>query len=50
MTDILSYSNKGGDLQTIAMTIAKRLVASGVVIVGQITLTEVIKKIIKKFS
>jgi hypothetical protein len=50
ITDILSYSTNGGDLQTVAMTIAKRLVASGVVIVGRITLTEVIEKIIKKFS
>jgi hypothetical protein len=47
--DILSASN-GGDLQTTAMTIAKRLVASGVVVVGQVVLTQLIKKIIKKFS
>ena len=47
--DILSASN-GGDLQTTAMTIAKRLVASGVVVIGQVALTQLIKKIIKKFS
>jgi hypothetical protein len=47
--DILSASN-GGDLQTTAMTIAKRLVASGVVVVGQVALTQFIKKMIKKFS
>jgi len=32
------------------MRIAKRLVASGVVVVGQIALTETIKKILKKFE
>ena len=47
--DILSASN-GGDLQTTAMTIAKRLVASGVVVVGQVALTQFIKKMIKKFT
>jgi hypothetical protein len=47
--DILSASTDG-DLQTTAMTIAKRLVASGVVVVGQVVLTQLIKKIIKKFS
>ena len=48
--DIQSLVTSDVDAQTIAMTVAKRLVASGVVTVGQITLTEVIKKIIKKFS
>ena len=47
--DILSASTDG-DLQTTAMTIAKRLVASGVVVVGQVALTQFIKKMIKKFS
>jgi hypothetical protein len=47
--DILSAST-GGDLQTTAMTIAKRLVASGVVVVSQVALTEFIKKVLKKFS
>jgi hypothetical protein len=31
-------------------TIAKRLIASGVVIVSQVFLSETIKKLIKKFS
>ena len=48
--DIQSAIVDGGDLQTTAMTIAKRLVASGVVLVGQIALTETIKKILKKFD
>jgi hypothetical protein len=47
--DILSAS-AGGDLQTIAMTTAKRLVASGVVVISQVALTDFIKKVLKKFS
>jgi hypothetical protein len=50
ITDIQSAITEGADLQTTAMTIAKRLVASGVVIVGQIALTDTIKKILKKFQ
>jgi hypothetical protein len=50
ITDIQSAFMEGADLQTTAMTIAKRLVASGVVIVGQIALTDTIKKILKKFQ
>ena len=50
ITDIQSAVVDGGDLQTVAMTIAKRLIASGVVLVGQIALTETIKKILKKFN
>lgn len=49
ITDVQSAVD-GGDLQTIAMTIAKRLVASGVVLVGQIALTDTIKKILKKLD
>lgn len=47
--DILS-AGTGGDLQTIAMTAAKRIIASGVVVVSQLALTDLIKKIIKTFS
>jgi hypothetical protein len=50
ITDLQSAIVDGGDLQTTAMKIAKRLIASGVVLVGQIALTETIKKIIKKFE
>ena len=50
VVDVQSLLVDGGDLQTIAMRIAKRLIASGVVIVGQIELTETIKKILKKFE
>jgi hypothetical protein len=32
------------------MKIAQRLIASGVIVVGKIALTETIKKIIKKFE
>jgi hypothetical protein len=45
------YLGKGEvDLQTTAMVVAKRLVASGVITVGQIALTETIKKILKRFE
>lgn len=50
ITDIQSLVNSGTDSQTIAMRIAKRLVASGVVLVGQLVLTNILKKIIKKFK
>lgn len=50
ITDIQSAIVKGEDLQTLAMTISKRLIASGLVLVGQIALTETIKKIIKKLE
>jgi hypothetical protein len=50
ITDIQSAITEGSDIQTTSMTIAKRLVASGVVLIGQIALTETIKKIIKKFQ
>jgi hypothetical protein len=40
----------GEDIQTVSMKVAKRLFASGVVLVGQLVLTEIIKKIIKKLS
>jgi hypothetical protein len=50
ITDIQSAIIEGSDIQTTAMTISKRLFASGVVLIGQIALTETIKKIIKKFQ
>lgn len=50
ITDILNGAMNGGDATTIAKTIAKRLVASGVVIVSQAVLTDAIKKLVKKFT
>lgn len=50
ITDIQSLMTSGEDIQTVSMKVAKRLVASGVVLVGQLVLTEIIKKIIKKLS
>lgn len=50
ISDIQSAIVDGGDLQTTAMKIAKRLIASGVVVVGQISLTETIKKILKRLE
>lgn len=50
ITDFQSMIVSGEDPTTIAMKISKRLVASGVVLVGQVVLTEIIKKIIKKLS
>jgi molybdopterin-biosynthesis enzyme MoeA-like protein len=40
----------GGDINTMSKTIAKRLIASGVVIVSQSVLSDAIKKLIKKFT
>ena len=50
ITDILNGAMNGGDVTTIAKTIAKRLVASGVIIVSQAVLTDAIKKLVKKFT
>jgi hypothetical protein len=50
VTDIQSLLVDGGDLQTIAMRVTKRLISSGVVIVSQLELTETIKKILKKLE
>jgi len=50
ITDIQSAITEGSDIQTTSMRIAQRLIASGVIVVGQIVLTETIKKIIKKFE
>jgi isocitrate lyase len=50
ITDIQSMIVSGDDTRTMAMKIAKRLIASGVVSVSQVALTEIIRKIIKKLS
>ena len=50
ITDILDASVNGGDIEIMSKTIAKRLIASGVVIVSQVFLSEAINKLIKKFS
>ena len=50
IVDIQSLATSDVDVQTISMKIAKRLVASGVVLVGQVVLTNMLKKIIKKFK
>jgi hypothetical protein len=50
ITDILEASKNSGNFDTIAKTIAKRLIASGVVIVSQALLSDAIKKLIKKFT
>ena len=49
ITDILNGASSG-DVSMVAKTIAKRLVASGVVIVSQAVLTDAIKKLVKKFT
>jgi hypothetical protein len=49
ITDILNGASSG-DVGMVAKTIAKRLVASGVVIVSQAVLTDAIKKLVKKFT
>lgn len=50
ITDILNASMNGGDINTMSKTIAKRLIASGVVIVSQSVLSDAIKKLIKKLT
>ena len=50
ITDILDASVNGGDIEIMSKTIAKRLIASGVVIVSQALLSDAIKKLIKKFT
>jgi len=50
ITDVLEAATTSGNFESIAKTIAKRLVASGVVIVSQAVLTDAIKKLIKKFT
>jgi hypothetical protein len=50
ITDLQSAIVDGADIHTTAMTIAKRLIASGVVVVGQVALMENIKKIIKRLN
>jgi hypothetical protein len=49
ITDILNGASSG-DVGMVAKTIAKRLIASGVVIVSQAILTDAIKKLVKKFT
>ena len=50
ITDILNGAMNGGDINMMSKTIAKRLIASGVVIVSQSVLSDAIKKLIKKFT
>ncbi len=50
ITDILGGIMNGGNPEEIAMTIAKRLVASGVIVVSQSVLSEVLRRIIKKIK
>jgi hypothetical protein len=50
ITDILGGIMNGGNPKEIAMTIAKRLVASGVIVVSQSVLSEVLRRIIKKIK
>ena len=48
--DIVEAGLYSGDIETAAKLIAKRLIASGVVVAGQSVLTDLIKKIIKRFN
>ena len=50
ITDILNGAMNGGDINMMSKTIAKRLIASGVVIVSQSVLSDAIKKLIKKLT
>jgi hypothetical protein len=50
ITDILEIVQNGANIESMSKTIAKRLIASGVVIVSQTVLSDTIKRIIKKLN
>lgn len=50
ITDLQQIANNNSDLTAIGILIAKRLVASGVIVVGQVALAKTITKILKKLS
>lgn len=50
ITDIQQIVNRGGDINETAVLVAKRLVASGVIVVGQVALAKTIAKIMKKLK
>ena len=50
ITDILEIVQNGANIESASKTIAKRLIASGVVIVSQTVLSDTIKRIIKKIN
>ena len=50
ITDLQQIANNNSDLTTTGILVAKRLVASGVIVVGQVALAKTITKILKKLS
>jgi hypothetical protein len=50
ITDILEIVQNGANIESVSKTIAKRLIASGVVIISQTVLSDTIKRIIKKLN
>lgn len=50
VNDIMDVAYHGGSVDAAVNLIVKRLVASGVIIVSKIILTDAIKKLVKKFS
>ena len=50
INDIVEVAYHGGSIDTMVNLIVKRLVASGVIIVSKIILTDAIKKLVKKFT
>lgn len=50
ITDLQQIANNNSDLTATGILIAKRLVASGVIVVGQVALAKTITKILKKLS
>ena len=50
ITDILEIVQNGANIESASKTIAKRLIASGVVIFSQTVLSDTIKRIIKKIN
>lgn len=50
ITDLQQIANNNSDLTATGILITKRLVASGVIVVGQVALAKTITKILKKLS
>lgn len=50
ITDLQQIANNNSDLTATGILVAKRLVASGVIVVGQVALAKTITKILKKLS
>jgi hypothetical protein len=50
ITDLENLAYNNGNIEETAILIAKRLVASGVIVIGQVTLSKTITKVLKKLT